>query len=141
MKKIFLTVFLFSGALICANAQISTSKLQSAAKQATTAASAAELDVNSLKTSIMSKLTSGLNLTTAQQPKVSEAVTSFLTEKSKIVNLAKTDSNTYKTKLASLTSNLSSKLKTVLTAAQYTKFLGLKPTTSTASNVLSQLFF
>jgi ATP-dependent Clp protease ATP-binding subunit ClpA len=141
MKKTFLSIALLSGILFCSNAQISTSSLQNATKKATAVATAAGYDVSSLKTSIMSKLTSSLTLTQAQQPKVSEAVTSFLTDKSKIVNLLKTDKTAYTEKMTALTGNLSSKLKTALTAAQYAKYLGLKPSTSTATNVLSQLFY
>ena len=61
--------------------------------------------------------------------------------KSEILPLATSDKSKYTTQLNALTSNLTSKLKPILTASQYTKFLGLKPTTNTASNVLSQLFY
>jgi hypothetical protein len=58
MKKTFLSIALLSGILFCSNAQISTSSLQNATKKATAVATAAGYDVSSLKTSIMSKLSS-----------------------------------------------------------------------------------
>ena len=89
----------------------------------------------------MSKLNPALSLTKEQQPKVLTAVTEFLKGKSEILNLAKSNKTQYSSKLGELTNGLLAKLKTVLTAAQYTKLLGLKPSTNNATNVLSQLFY
>ena len=138
MKKIYFIIALSFGILLSSNAQISTSSLKNTAKKVSTAAG---LDVNAVSEQIMSKLTTALNLTKEQQPKVLSAVTNFLNSKSEILPLAASDKSKYTTQLNTLTSNLTSKLKPILTAAQYTKFLGLKPTTNTASNVLSQLFY
>ena len=138
MKKIYFIIALSFGILLSSNAQISTSSLKNTAKKVSTAAG---LDVNAVSEQIMSKLTTALNLTKEQQPKVLSAVTNFLKSKSEILPLAASDKSKYTTQLNTLTSNLTSKLKPILTAAQYTKFLGLKPTTNTASNVLSQLFY
>ena len=138
MKKIYFIIALSFGILLSSNAQISTSSLKNTAKKVSTAAG---LDVNAVSEQIMSKLTTALNLTKEQQPKVLSAVTNFLKSKSEILPLAASDKSKYTTQLNTLTLNLTSKLKPILTAAQYTKFLGLKPTTNTASNVLSQLFY
>lgn len=140
MKKTILILGLFVGVTFMANAQLGT-KLQSAVKTATSVASASGFDVNSLKSTILSSLTTKLALSAAQQTKVGGYVTSFLTDKAKILSLATTNKTAYASKLAGLTSGLSSNLKTALTAAQYTKFLGLKPASNTATNVLSQLFY
>ena len=138
MKKIYFILALSFGMLLSSNAQISTSSLKNTAKKVSTATG---LDVNSVSEKIMSKLTTALTLTKDQQPKVLATVTNFLKSKSEILPLAASDKSKYTTQLNTLTLNLTSKLKPILTAAQYTKFLGLKPTTNTARNVLSQLFY
>ena len=138
MKKIYFIIALSFGILLSSNAQISTNSIKNTAKKVSAAAG---LDVNAVSEQIMSKLTTALTLTKDQQPKVLSAVTNFLKSKSEILPLAASDKSKYTTQLNTLTLNLTSKLKPILTAAQYTKFLGLKPTTNTASNVLSQLFY
>ena len=109
MKKKILIFGLAMGVAFLANAQI-VNKLQSAAKTATTVASAAGYDVNTLKTSITSKLASKLNLTSDQQPKVAGYITQFLTAKSNIASLATTNKTSYKTKLKGLKSTLTSNM-------------------------------
>lgn len=140
MRKSALICSLILGISLSASSQI-TSKLQNVAKTATTVAKASGIDVNSLTGSIMSQLTSKLALTSAQQPKVTSIITDYLKQKATITSLAKTDKTASASKLKTLTSSLTSNLKTVLTAAQFTKFLGLKPATNSATNVLSQLFY
>jgi hypothetical protein len=141
MKKVLFILALSTGVMFSANAQISTASLQNVAKKASTVASAAGIDVNSVSTGILSKLTSSLALTNTQKPQVSTLVTTFLTQKSKILSLSTTDKVKYAAQLVGLSSNLQTKLNTVLTASQYAKFLNLKPATNTPSNVLSQLFY
>lgn len=141
MKKILLIPVLSIGLIISANAQISTASLKNAAQKATSAAATTGLNVSDLSTQLMSKLNPALSLTKEQQPKVLTAVTEFLKGKSEILNLAKSNKTQYSSKLGELTNGLLAKLKTVLTAAQYTKLLGLKPSTNNATNVLSQLFY
>lgn len=138
MKKIYFILALSFGMLLSSNAQISTSSLKNTAKKVSTATG---LDVNSVSEKIMSKLTTALTLTKDQQPKVLATITNFLKSKSEILALAGSDKSKYNTQLNALTTDLTSKLKPILSAAQYTKFLGLKPTTNTATNVLSQLFY
>ena len=138
MKKIYFILALSFGMLLSSNAQISTSSLKNTAKKVSTATG---LDVNAVSEKIMSKLTTALTLTKDQQPKVLATVTNFLKSKSEILALAGSDKSKYNTQLNALTTDLTSKLKPILSASQYTKFLGLNPTTNTASNVLSQLFY
>jgi hypothetical protein len=140
-KSVFIAIFAL-GVAFSAQAQISTDQLKNTVKSAATTTTAkAGLDVKSLASGIMGKLTPALALTSVQKPKVLTAVSGFLKDKSSILQLATTNKAAYATKLAGLTSTLSTKLKGILTAAQYAKFLGLKPATASTSNVLSQLFF
>jgi hypothetical protein len=98
-------------------------------------------NIGSVKEAIMGKLTPALGLTAAEKPVVSTDITDYLKSKASIMPLANTDKAEYATKSASLVSGLSGKLKTALTVAQYSKFLGLKPSAPSAANVLSTLFF
>jgi hypothetical protein len=141
MKKVLFILTLSMGVMLSVNAQISAVSLQDVAKKASTAASSAGIDVNSLSSSILSKLTSSLALTNVQKPQVSNLITTFLTQKSKILSLSTTDKVKYAAQLAGLSSTLQTKLSTVLTSTQFAKFLNLKPATNTPTNVLSQLFY
>jgi len=98
-------------------------------------------NIGSVKDAIMGKLTPTLGLTAAQKPSVSTQVTDYLKSKAEIMPLANTDKTAYASKSGSLISGLGGKLKTILTTAQYAKFLGLKPKAPSAGNVLSSLFF
>jgi len=140
MKKIFLILALSAGVISVTFAQL-PGNLQGAVNKVSTTAKSAGIDVNAATSSIMTKLTSALSLTKVQVPDVQKAVTSFLEQKSSILNLSATDKAKYTAKLNDLTTGLQTKLKTTLTPAQYTKFLSLKPATNTASNPLSQLFY
>ena len=131
MKKI-LIVLSIAFAVTTANAQLGS--LGDLAKTA----GAAGFDVNKLTSGIMGKLTPGLNLTGAQQPQVTDAVTSFLGDKSKILPLQTSDKAAYTSKFNSLFGGLKSKLSGILLKDQMNKFLGMKTTDPT--NVLSQLF-
>ncbi len=141
MKRKFFILSIALGLAFGSYAQISTSALKGVASKAATAAKSGSLDVNSMSGDILSKLTSSLALTDVQKPKVSSVVTDFLKEKSGIMSLATTDKTKYSSKFAALTAKYFPKMKALLTAAQYTKFLGLKPEKSVASNALSQLFY
>jgi len=131
MKKI-LIVLSIAFAVTTANAQLGS--LGDLAKTA----GAAGFDVNKLTSGIMGKLTPGLNLTGAQQPQVTDAITSFLGDKSKILPLQTSDKAAYTSKFNSLFGGLKSKLSGILLKDQMNKFLGMKTTDPT--NVLSQLF-
>lgn len=136
-EKVLFIFTLFIVVILNANAQISTGALQDAVNKASTAG----FDVNALSSSVLSKLTPSLSLTDVQKPQVSSLITTFLQQKSKILNLSTTDKVKYAAQLAGLISTLQAKLKPVLSASQFTKFLNLKPTTNTPTNVLSQLFY
>jgi len=144
MKKVFFILTLATGLAVTTQAQINTAKLKSSVKSAATTANtvatASGIDVKSVSSNIMAKLTSSLNLTDAQKPKVLATVTSFLQNKSAISGLLKTDKTQYDSKLTSLKSELVTKLKGALTAEQMTKFLNLKPAKTSTTDALSQLF-
>jgi hypothetical protein len=135
MKKIIVS-FVVLIAFKTSNAQ-----LGDLAKKASSVASASGFNVNSSTNSIMGQLTNQLSLTKDQQPKVSSAVTSFLTEKAKILPLQNTNTSAYNNKFGGLFNGLKGKLAGILLQNQMNKFLGLRPAKPTVGNVLSQLFF
>jgi len=121
--------FLKKAQSITASKNISTSSLPSLS------------NIGSVKDAIMGKLTPALALTAIQKPSVSSVITNYLKSKAEVMPFANTDKTAYASKSSSLISGLGGKLKTILTAAQYAKFLGLKPKAPSAGNVLSSLFF
>lgn len=151
MKKIFLIVALALVAIAGTNAQsrmlqraidkAAEKGLKKVETAATNAVAPSVTDVKSLSSSVMAKLNTALTLTKVQEPKVTTLVTDFLTKKSDILALAKTDKAQYQEKLTELTTTLTTKLKKVLTAEQLTKFTSLKPAKKTTKDVLSQLFY
>lgn len=151
MKKIILIVALALGAIAGTNAQsrmlqraidkAAEKGLKKVETAATNAVAPSATDVKSLSSSVMAKLNTALTLTKVQEPKVTTLVTDFLTKKSDILALAKTDKAQYQEKLTELTTTLTTKLKKVLTAEQLAKFTSLKPAKKTTKDVLSQLFY
>ncbi|HVI44626.1 MAG TPA: hypothetical protein VM802_07145 [Chitinophaga sp.] len=141
MKKVFITVVCigsFTATYLQAQsipdeARKATGIIQSSAGGASSTVTAGK--------SILSQLTPSLGLSGAQQPKVLDLVTGFLKQKAGILPLQQTNPAAYTSKFSGLQGGLFSKLKTILTAAQFAKFLGLKPKASDVTNVLSQLFF
>ena len=132
MKKIiFLALFSFG------MASLTQAQLGGLANKA----AAAGFDVKKLTQSIMGKLIPGLSLTDAQQPKVTEAVSGFLGEKSGIVPLQTSNPAEYQKKQTGLFNTLKSKLAGILLKDQMNKFLGMKPATNNPADVLSQLFY
>ena len=109
--------------------------------KASSAASSAGFNVSSLTKGIMGKLSPALSLTSTQTPKVTSAVSTYLTGKSKILSLASSDKGQYTQKQSGLFNTLKTKLTGILLQNQMNKFLGLKPATNTPTNVLSQLFY
>lgn len=98
-------------------------------------------DVKSLTSSIMKTLGPSLSLTDKQTPGVTDAISGFLGDKSKILPLQASDPKAYSSKFGSLFGGLKSKLGGILLADQMKKFTGLKPKTNDPSNVLSNLFY
>jgi hypothetical protein len=90
---------------------------------------------------IVSKLNTALTLTDVQKTKLPESITAFLNQRSLILPLAGSNPKTYDTKLNSMHNGFYRKLKSILTADQYAKFLTLKPADNDATNVLSQLYY
>ena len=109
--------------------------------KAKSVASAKGFDVSSLASSIMGKLSPGLNLTAAQKPAVTDAVTNYLTGKSQIIGLQQSAPASYTQKQGSLFATLKSKLAGILLKNQLQKFLGMKPKTNNPLDSISQLFY
>ncbi|HEY9260502.1 hypothetical protein [Chitinophaga sp.] len=123
---------------------IATTQAQSILDQAKKTAGGVQgssFDAGGIANSILGKLTPALSLTDAQQPKVQSVLTDFMKKKSTIMPLQQTNPTDYTSKFGALQKGGFSKLKTLMTLSQYTKFLGLKPKTNDATNVLSQLFY
>ena len=99
-------------------------------------------DVGTTTNSIVDDLTSKLSLPAAQKPKLIDAISGFLTKKKDITGLANTNPSSYLSKFNPLQKGLFDKLKGIMGASAFTKFLGLKPSGSgAAGNILSNLFF
>ncbi len=99
------------------------------------------IDVNKLTNSIMGKLNPSLDLTKEQVPKTTEAISTFLTDKSKILSLQHTNNPAYVQKQGGLFNELKTKLTGILLNGQLHTFLELKPAANDPSNVLSNIFF
>lgn len=136
MKKIILTIAI-AFSINAGFAQTALQKAQTAAQTGQAVATAFGVDASAVN----AKLNSALGLNTLQKAKVAASVATFAKEKSSILSLAKTDKTAYTSKLSGLQSTLTSSLKSSLTAAQFTKYLGLKPATADAANVLTSLFY
>ena len=80
MKKLFI-LFLMSTSVVV------TVQAQDAIKHATSTASTTGFNVKSLTTSIMNKLVPALTITDDQKPGVTDAISGFLVQKSKILPL------------------------------------------------------
>lgn len=101
----------------------------------------AQLDVNDLTGQILEKLVPALNLTADQKPTVGDALIDFLTKKSAILPLMKSDPASYASKFNQLNGGFISKLKAVLLARQMTTYLSLKPKITDTTNPLVHLFY
>ncbi|WP_448700541.1 hypothetical protein ACFGVR_01130 [Mucilaginibacter sp. AW1-3] len=141
--KSFFTVLILSIIASTGFSQDVLNKVKSAAaSQGVSAPSLPSLhDIPGAANAIMGQLGPALALTAAQKPTISNIVTGFLKQKAGILSLASTNKTAYDSKFSALQSSAFSKIKTALTVAQYTKFLNLKPSAPSASNVLSNLFY
>jgi hypothetical protein len=138
MKRI---VFILSCVCFLSIANTQAQSILDQAKKTAGSAQGSSFDVGSIASSIMSKLTPSLALNGTQQPKVQNLLTGFLKKKAALLPLQQSNPTAYTSKFGGLQTGIFSKLKTILTLSQYTKFLGLKPKTNDAANVLSQLFY
>ncbi len=99
-------------------------------------------DVGKTASSIGESLITQLALPTAKKPELESAIGSFLTDKKSIMGLASSNPSNYLTKFNPLQKGLFGKFKTIMGAAAFAKFMGLKPSGKNISgNVLSNLFF
>ena len=107
--------------------------------KAKSATAAAGLDINALTGGIMGKLAPALTLTAAQKPKVTSAITEYLSQKAQFIAKQQTNPAEYTQRQMGIFQGLKSKLAGILVKNQMNKFLGLKPATNDPANVLSQL--
>lgn len=99
-------------------------------------------DVEGTTNSIVNDLVKKLSLPTGQKPKLTDAITGFLNQKKGILSLANSKPADYLAKFNPMQKGLFSKLKGIMGASAFTKFLGLKPSGGNAAgNILSNLFF
>ena len=99
-------------------------------------------DVKNTTTLIVDDLISKLSLPIGKRQSLTGAVNGFLTTKKDIAGLAETNPTDYTSKFGGMQKTLFGKLKTIMGATAFTKFLGMKPSGATvAGNPLSHLFF
>jgi hypothetical protein len=84
----------------------------------------------------------GLGLTDAQKPKLTDAISGFLGQKKGILGLADKNPADYLAKFNPLQKGLFDKMKGIMGATMFSKFLGMKPSgKNIGTNLLSNLFF
>ena len=99
-------------------------------------------DITKTTTGIVGDLMSKLSLPSGQKTGLADAISGFLTRKKDIVGLADTNPTSYLSKFNPLQKGLFDKIKGIVGASAFTKFLGLKPAgDKAAGNLLSNLFF
>lgn len=96
-------------------------------------------DIGKTSSGIVDELTKTLGLNGGQSKSMLDEVTKFLGSKKDFLGLAKTSPADYLKKFNPLQKGLFGKLNTIMGAAKYASFLGLKP--AKAGNLLSNLFF
>lgn len=98
-------------------------------------------DIGKTTNGIMGML-GGLGLSSSQKPKVTDAISGFLGQKKGILSLADKNPTDYLSKFGPLQKGLFDKLKGIMGATMFSKFLGMKPSgNNIGSNLLSNLFF
>jgi hypothetical protein len=99
-------------------------------------------DIGGTTKGIVDMLGSKLALPDGQKPQLTDVISGFLTKKKDITGLASTNPTDYLSKFNPLQKGLFDKMKGIMGATAFTKFLGLKPSGSgVAGNLLSHLFF
>lgn len=97
-------------------------------------------NVASAAKEISGTLTKTLGLTSLQNTKLLSVFTKHITGTNGIASLAKSNVTSYATKLLGLNTGTLNSLKTIMTAAQYAKLLGLGPKSgSTGGSLLNAL--
>jgi hypothetical protein len=144
MKKI-LAILVFIASYSISQAQLKVPKVDTyaATSALTNFVKPPEIgDIGTTSSSITDQLTSQLGLPASQKPGLTSAISSFLTDKKGILSLAGKNPADYLAKFNPLQQGLFGKLKGIMGATAFTKFLGLKPSGSNiAGNALSHLFF
>jgi hypothetical protein len=144
MKKI-IAIFVFVASYSICQAQLKMPKIDtnSATSDLTDFVKPPAIgDIGSTSNSISDMLTSKLGLPASKKTDLIGAISGFLKEKNGIAGLANTDPAGYLSKFNPLQQGLFGKLKGIMGATAFTKFLGLKPSGSNiAGNALSHLFF
>ena len=98
-------------------------------------------DVDKTTSGVMGML-DGLGVSDAQKPKLSEAIGSFLGQKKGILDLAGKNPSDYLSKFNPMQKGLFGKMKGIMGASMFTKFLGMKPSgKNIGTSLLSNLFF
>ena len=139
MKKILLAFVLFACYGIC-EAQVTVPKTVPSVKDFIKPPAIG--DITKTTTGIVGDLMSKLKLPGTQKSGLTDAISGFLTKKKDIVGLADTNPTSYLSKFNPLQKGLFDKIKGIVGATNFTKFLGLKPSgTGAAGNILSNLFF
>ena len=139
MKKITLA-FLFIASVGICSAQVTVPKTATSTKDFIKPPAVG--DVDKTTSSIVDDLTSKLSLPAVQKPKLIDIISGFLKQKKVITGLADSNPTSYLSKFNPLQQGLFGKLKGIIGASTFTKFLGLKPSGSgIAGNALSHLFF
>jgi hypothetical protein len=139
MKKVIVLLVLLGS--FASPALYSQSVLESAKKAGKVSDILPISNVAQTASGIVAVLKQKLSLNETQSPKVLEAVNTFLTAKSGIIDSAKTNPAGYLSQFGEIKDRLMSTLKTALTATQFKTLLALKPKNSSSSNVLSHLFY
>ena len=139
MKKFILAFVLFACYSMC-DAQVTVPKTVPSVKDFIKPPAIG--DITKTASGIVSDLMSKLSLPGTQKSGLTSAISGFLTKKKDIVGLADTSPTSYLSKFNPLQKGLFDKLKGIMGATAFTKFLGLKPSgDGAAGNILSNLFF
>lgn len=139
MKKIILAFVLVASYSMC-DAQVTVPKTVSSVKDFIKPPAIG--DIAKTTSGIVGDLMSKLALPSGQKSGLTDAISGFLGKKKDIIGLADTNPTSYLSKFNPLQKGLFDKIKGIVGATAFTKFLGLKPSgDKAAGNLLSNLFF
>jgi hypothetical protein len=140
MKRLLMLVVVFTIG-VNLNAQITIPKTDPTALMNDFVKPPAIGDIGKTTSGIMGLL-GGLGLSDAQKPKLSDAIGSFLGQKKGILDLAGKNPADYLKKFNPMQKGLFDKMKGIMGATMFSKFLGMKPSgKNIGTNLLSNLFF
>jgi len=140
MKKLILSIALFT-MVASVSAQITLPKTDPTALTKDFVKPPAIGDIGKTTSGIMGML-GGLGMSDAQKPKISDLIGGFLGQKQGILGLASKDPAGYLAKFNPMQKGLFDKMKGIMGATMFSKFLGMKPSgKNISSNLLSNLFF